>query len=165
MRRPTMYLAGPLFSAAERAFNASLKQQLAHIFEVYLPQEDGFLLQDLIRDGVSIPDARRTIFQADCNAIRNSDVFLIILDGRSVDEGAAFEFGLAYSWGKLCVGLQTDPRRLIPQGNNPMIESALDYSFPVVHELISWSERFEKLHDGISPRTGGIPTPLSMRLD
>jgi nucleoside 2-deoxyribosyltransferase len=65
------------------------------------------------------------VFEGDLEAIRNSDVLLMILDGRAPDEGACFELGYAYSLNKVCVGLQTDVRRLLTIGNNPMIVGAL----------------------------------------
>lgn len=135
-----LYVAGPLFSEAELQFNAALKRDLSGVFEVYLPQEDGHLIVDLIQRGVPIPVARRSIFQADCSAITDSDTCLIILDGRSVDEGAAFELGLAYALGKQCIGLQTDSRRLLVHGNNPMIDEALDRVFRSAEAICAWEQ-------------------------
>jgi len=69
-------------------------------------------------------------------AIRNCDLLVIVLDGRSVDEGAAFELGYAYAIGKPCYGLQTDPRRLLPFGNNPMLQHALKAVVSNVRDLM-----------------------------
>jgi len=44
----------------------------------------------------------------------------------TIDEGAAMELGYAYSKGKHCVGYSTDPRSLLPNGQNPMIDGCLD---------------------------------------
>lgn len=146
-----LYVAGPLFSEAELKFNAALKRSLSGAFEVYLPQEDGHLLTELIQQGIPIAVARRVIFQSDCAAVSECDVCLIILDGRSVDEGAAFELGLAYGMGKHCIGLQTDPRRLLVHGNNPMIDEGLDRIFKSAEEICAWEQEtrsvasFEKL--------------------
>jgi nucleoside 2-deoxyribosyltransferase len=69
-------------------------------------------------------------------------VLLIVLDGRTVNEGASFELGVAYALEKTCLGLQTDPRRLLPIGNNPMIDAALSQVFASIHELICWASRW-----------------------
>lgn len=136
-----LYLAGPLFSQAERRFNSQAAAALSHAFQVYLPQEDGGLIADLVRQGRTEAEARRMIFEHDIAAIRDSDVVLIVLDGRSVDEGASFELGVAYALGKRCIGLQTDPRRLLPSGNNPMIDGALECILPTVEAVVSWATR------------------------
>ena len=65
-----------------------------------------------------------------------------MLDGRTIDEGAVFELGVAYSSGKCCVGIQTDPRRLLPLGNNPMVECALDRVFFDTSEMSVWAKEF-----------------------
>ena len=133
--KPRLYIAAPLFSDAERAFNLSLKNSLAGTFDVFLPQEDGHLLNELLRNGLSPEQASKQIFDADVAAVLESDILLIVLDGRTVDEGACFELGVAYQAGKMCYGLQTDPRRLLPTGNNPMIEQSLVKIFGSVAEL------------------------------
>jgi len=110
--RKRLYLAGPLFSLAEKQFNVKLKTLLSEYFEVYLPQEDGGLLVDMIKEGIPALDANRRVFEIDVAALEWCDCIFIILDGRTVDEGAAFELGYAYARGKECFALQTDPRRL-----------------------------------------------------
>jgi nucleoside 2-deoxyribosyltransferase len=135
--KPILYLASPLFSAAERSFNTFLKQALRQYFEVYLPQEDGALMPTLLDSGHSIDQACQIVFKNDMNAIRQADMVLIVLDGRAVDEGAAFELGAAYVLGKLCVGLQTDFRRLAPFGNNPMLSGALTKVYVDVESLLA----------------------------
>ena len=136
-----LYLAAPLFSVAEQTFNSSLERQLSPWFEVFLPQRDGLLFTELVAKGDTIDSARQIIFRGDIAAIRRSEVFLVVLDGRTVDEGASFELGFAYALGKTCLGLQTDPRRLLPMGNNPMIDSALSRVFNSTNDLIQWLQR------------------------
>ena len=56
------------------------------------------------------------MFELDRSRILDSDVFLIVLDGRVPDEGACVELGIAYcqkylqKGAKLLVGLHTDTR-------------------------------------------------------
>jgi hypothetical protein len=137
---PRVYLAGPLFSEAERSFNLKLKRLLTPHFNVYLPQEDGGLLVDMIAEGTLPKAASHRVFQGDIQAIRDVDLLIIILDGRSVDEGAAFELGFAYALGKPCYGLKTGPRQLLAIGNNPMIDGPLEYIFRSVDELTQWAK-------------------------
>ncbi|PLC47965.1 nucleoside 2-deoxyribosyltransferase [Pollutimonas subterranea] len=136
--RPMIYMAGPLFNEAERSYNVYIRHLLEEFYDVYLPQEDGLLIPDLIKSGMSAERASSAIFKNDLNAIHRCDLLLILLDGRTVDEGAAMELGYAYCLGKLCVSLQTDFRRLSPFGNNPMITGAVSHSFTRVEDLISW---------------------------
>jgi len=135
-----LYFAAPLFSEAELQFNVDLRNALSELFNVYLPQEDGQLLVKLVRDGVSVAAAKKSIFSHDMAALDKCDILLIVLDGRTVDEGAAFELGVAFTLGKKCVGLQTDPRQLLPVGNNPMIECALGRIFKSKSDLIAWAK-------------------------
>ena len=141
-KRRSIYLAGPLFSEAERSFNTKLKRLLERFVDVYLPQEDGGLLVEMIADGMPIELAKRQVFQGDMIALKDCDALVIILDGRAVDEGAAFELGCAYTLKKPCYGLKTDPRRLLKVGDNPMIEAALQDIFPNVAQLVSWIRTF-----------------------
>jgi nucleoside 2-deoxyribosyltransferase len=137
--RPMMYLAGPLFSEAEKAFNRRVRDLLSPYFRVYLPQEDGILLVDAIEAGAGVHEAMKQIFAADTTAILASDLLIAILDGRTIDEGTAFEIGYAYAHRKPCYGLQTDPRRLLSVGNNPMIVQSLSSVFHSVEGLIDWA--------------------------
>ena len=137
--KPKVYLAGPLFSEAERTFNHNLKKLLTPYFDVYLPQEDGGLMVDMIREGMSPKLAAQKVFDGDIKAMEKCDVFLMILDGRAVDEGASFELGFSYAHEKPCYGLKTDPRQLLATGNNPMIDCPLEHIFQSVDDLIEWA--------------------------
>ena len=139
--KPRLYLAAPLFSKAEIDFNSRLAGRLSRWLEVYLPQRDGGLLVELIASGHTILEASEIVFRGDTSAILQSKYFLILLDGRTIDEGASFELGFAYAHDKVCVGLQTDPRRLLTAGNNPMIARSLGSIFATVGELETWAER------------------------
>lgn len=91
---------------------------------------------------MSVEQASSVIFKNDVNAVRQCDILLILLDGRAVDEGAAFELGLAYQTGKLCIGLQTDFRRLAPFGNNPMLTGAIQEIFTKPEEVLAWLKQY-----------------------
>jgi nucleoside 2-deoxyribosyltransferase len=137
--KPTLYLAAPLFSDAERDFNERIACLLSPFFDIYLPQEHGGLLVDMVDKGMDPNHASNVVFTLDVTALKKCEVVLVVLDGRSVDEGAAFELGYAHALGKPCYGLQTDPRRLLKLGiNNPMIDCALRQVFQSVDDLLSW---------------------------
>lgn len=136
--RPRIYLAAPLFSEAERSFNVCVTELLEEFAVVYLPQRDGGLMSDMVATGMPSDIAARRVFLRDMDAIREADYIIAILDGRTIDEGVAFELGVAFSQTKRCVGLQTDSRRLAVWGNNPMITGALETVFMSVDELMEW---------------------------
>jgi nucleoside 2-deoxyribosyltransferase len=87
MAKPKLYLAGPLFSDAERNFNHELKIALTPYFDVYLSQEDGGLIVEMIKSGTPVDIVYKDVFKMDIHAIEKADVFLAILDGRAIDEG------------------------------------------------------------------------------
>lgn len=95
-----IYLAGPLFSTAEREFNAHLAQLLRRGgHEVWLPQEH--------------EDRRRTaaeIFRDDVAGIDSVDVVVANMDGSDPDSGTCWECGYAYGTKKRVVLFRTDFR-------------------------------------------------------
>lgn len=137
-----IYIAGPLFSEAERKFNAELKQTLLPFFDIYLPQDDGGVMAEMVKEGMVPKKASKKVFEAGIQALKDCDLLLIILDGRVIDEGASFELGYVYALGKPAYGLQTDVRRFILSGNNPMIEGALTKVFSNTKELIEWARHY-----------------------
>ncbi len=95
-----IYLAGPLFTVAERDFNAQLARFLeTQGFKVWLPQEH--------------EPRRKTakaIFRMDVQAIDEADLIVACMDGPDPDSGTAWECGYAFARGKPIVGYRTDFR-------------------------------------------------------
>lgn len=156
--RSRAYLAAPLFSDAERIFNLNLSKLLEEHLDVYLPQRDGGLISEMIKMGIPSDDAACQVFQKDMEAIKQADFVIAILDGRSIDEGVAFEIGVGYCQSKRCIGLQTDSRRLAAWGNNPMITGALEYVFMSIEDLLVWikSEAFETEETSSKSQSGSL---------
>jgi nucleoside 2-deoxyribosyltransferase len=152
-----IYFAGPLFSQAELEFNASLTIKLEKLgYEVFLPQRDGVESTKPPYDKMSREERRKAIFELDRYQIIKADVFVIILDGRVPDEGAAVELGMAYMDKQLThpnkhlVGLQTDVRAAFMSSRlNPMLRVPLDFITETVEELIADLTKYKKrLHKG-----------------
>lgn len=94
-----LYFAAPLFSAAERDWNAILAAAIrAAGHEVYLAQEN--------EPGKRAPE----IFAVDVAGIEWADGIVAIMDGPDADSGTAWEVGYAYGKGKPIVLVRTDIR-------------------------------------------------------
>ena len=132
------YLAAPLFNDRERAFNAALADMLSAHCDVFLPQRDGLLLAELLANGIPREVAETQIFERDRLALSESEILVAVLDGAHIDEGVAFEIGFAHARGCLCLGLQSDVRRALPSGNNPMIGRALSSIFVYGEDLVAY---------------------------
>jgi nucleoside 2-deoxyribosyltransferase len=138
-----IYIAGPLFSSAEKRFNEEIDYHLQSMgFDTFLPQRDGYEKSQCIdktesEDGVSkkeiLVKLDASIFSKDTQEIRNCDILLIILDGRVPDEGACVELGFAFALNKKCIGIKTDSRTLLAGQDNPMIMGCLENT--VAHSI------------------------------
>ncbi|MDI6642712.1 MAG: nucleoside 2-deoxyribosyltransferase [Candidatus Hodarchaeaceae archaeon] len=104
-----IFIAGPLFSQAEREFNLKVDQFLKkHGFETFLSQRDVGLLWEHVRKRGR--RACRVIYKGDLRGLEEADAVVAILDGPDVDSGTAFEVGYACARGKPVIGLKTDMR-------------------------------------------------------
>jgi nucleoside 2-deoxyribosyltransferase/predicted secreted protein len=122
-----VYLAAPLFSEPERAYNLSIAGQLRNnFFDVFLPQEAG-----------DDSDARNKeeqvrIFSENLRALKNADIIIAIIDGADADSGTAWEMGYAYAQGKQVIALRTDFRR---SGMHEKVNLMLEESANVVTSI------------------------------
>lgn len=114
-----LYLAAPLFTAAERQFNLALAVGLeAQGHQVYLPQRD--------TDQSPGPDRPTQIFRQDLAGLRQAEGVVAVCDRAQVDDGTAWEVGYAVARGIPVYGLRTDPRQARPgERMNLMIEQSL----------------------------------------
>lgn len=105
-----IYLAGPLFTLAEKNFNAALAACLrSPPFEhdVWLPQDHD---QGSIREAAT--------FRRDKKAIDESDVVVANMDGSDPDSGTCWECGYAYGRDIPVVIFRTDWRSRAKAGPN-----------------------------------------------
>ena len=101
--RSQVYLAAPLFSDAERAFNLKLRDILtANGYLVYLPQEAGEGGEETGRD--------RAIFENHIRALDAAGCVVAVCDGADTDSGTAWEIGYAAAKGIPVIALSTDRR-------------------------------------------------------
>lgn len=139
------YFAAPLFSAAERAFNAALTARLEGLgVQVFLPQRDGAERDREPYASMPPHEWRTAVFELDRDMVLRSDLVLCVLDGRTPDEGVCVELGMAYAhkWvgraPKTIVGLLTDRRAaFLGEKLNPMVARPLDHRVESEDELVS----------------------------
>lgn len=112
-----IYLAGPLFSTAERDFNSRLAFLLRGMgHEVFLPQEHE------VQQGSPL-----AIFIADRGGIDWCEVIVANLDGPDPDSGTCWELGYAYAKKKLSLAYRTDARLYEGQDKvNVMMTESVD---------------------------------------
>jgi len=122
--RYRVYIAAPLFSAAERTYNVMLADLLKkNLFEVYLPQEAG---DDSDTRGDA---AQHLLFEKNLQAIDGSDVMVAVIEGADADSGTAWEMGYAFAEGKPVIALRTDFRRV---GHHEHVNLMLEQSATIV---------------------------------
>ena len=118
-----IYLAGPLFTAAERAFNARLRELLlAAGHEVWLPQ-----------DHEPRDKSATAIFREDVKGLEWSEILVANMDGPDPDSGTCWECGYAYQKKKIIL-FRTDFRGAGEDGLSPfnlMLSESADYTLPV----------------------------------
>lgn len=144
MKKPLVYIAAPLFTPEERALNVRLRELILPHADVYLPQLDGILFAEAIRAGADPVTTSQEIFKSDTHAIAECDALLIVLNGRTVDEGAAFELGFARALGKICAGYKEDTRQLLAVGDNPMISQALSITTVTFEQVSEWAASLQR---------------------
>lgn len=92
-----IYIAAPLFSEGERAFNEKIDAIVrACGHETFLPQRDGGMVADL-PDVIEGMPKRKYLFKLDCDHMDWCDAILFLPDGRVPDEGACFELGYCFA--------------------------------------------------------------------
>jgi nucleoside 2-deoxyribosyltransferase len=126
-----VYIAAPLFTEGERAFNLVLTRALeAEGHEVYLPQRDTATSQDAGRT--------TTMFQGNLTALAEADAVVAVCDGPQVDDGTAWEIGYGYGRNIPVYGLRTD-LRIVQQPDeriNLMILESLNELSSTIEQLV-----------------------------
>lgn len=128
-----IYLAGPLFSLAEREFN----KKIAIDIMKDLPNAEVILPQEFLR-GFSGKDGEffREMFELCLNSIKRCDVVIANLDGPDADSGTCIELGIAYAINKPVIGIRTDLRSLEDEGVNLMVSKVCTYYLHITDKEI-----------------------------
>jgi len=112
-----VYVAGPLFSEAERRFLELMVDTLAKSSNLdakadfFLPHRDGGELGKGAK--------RKEIFELDISKVDSAEIVVALLDGQDVDSGTCIELGYAYAKHKKIFGLITDFRAYCTNDNEP----------------------------------------------
>jgi nucleoside 2-deoxyribosyltransferase len=125
-----VYVAGPLFTEAERRFNAALAERLrAAGHEVFLPQ-------DVPQD--DSPGYAARIFEADLRGLLWATAVVAVCDGPLVDDGTAWEIGHACARQVPVIGLRTDSRAIGREERvNLMIQQSVRWLVTTVDDVVA----------------------------
>lgn len=140
-----VYIAGPLFSQAEREFLEKMVDVLAQSAKLN-PSTNFFLPH---RDGGELGKGptRNYIFHLDVDKLNSSNIVVALLDGQDVDSGTCIELGYAYAKNKKIFGLITDFRSYCtndhePQRPNLMVWGVCEEGNTFFHTLTELSRSF-----------------------
>ena len=142
-----IYLAGSLFNEAERDYEDKITKELESMGNnVYWPWRDAGdeeLKRKYKEDTKKINDE---IVKRDIDAIKNTDMFIALIEGADVESGTSMEIGYAHALNKRIVGLRTDFRT---QGEsigpaNIMITRPLEKLFNERKCLYDYLKNFEE---------------------
>lgn len=121
-----VYFAAALFSLREKLFNRDVVQALEkkHLYNVFLPQRDGFefynldkLLSTRLSPKETIKAEQLIIYYLDMGYFLNdSDLIVAILD-EDLDPGVMAEISYGHLMGKYIIGVRTDVRS--PYSSHP----------------------------------------------
>jgi len=114
-----VYLAGPLFTLAERRFNEELATALERrcsFLRIILPQRRALEL-------TGVPNFVPEMFRFCIEAIERCDAVVAILDGPDADSGTCVEIGYARAKEKPIIGVRTDVRESEDRGLNLMVSN------------------------------------------
>jgi Nucleoside 2-deoxyribosyltransferase len=146
-----LYLAGPLFSAAEREWLDGLAARLrAEGFDCFVPHENFPSLAD-----VTLED----VYRVDAGGLRSSNALVAWLDGPVVDDGTACEIGmfaeLVRSGGEqyrgivaIATDLRLERRRekgVVGGGMNLFVGGAVQSCGTIVHSIDELVARLRQL--------------------
>lgn len=148
----TIYLAGPLFTEAERAWMVALKNSILDLaarigvgIDVLWPWEFISEAEQCELGG----QAGREIFRRCLSNLASSDMLIAVLDGPMVDDGTAWEIGYFYrhrpSPEKPIIGIRTDLRKAGETPTsliNAMIEHSCDSIVNSIEQVLTLIDRF-----------------------
>jgi nucleoside 2-deoxyribosyltransferase len=120
-----LYLAGPLFTLAERNFNVELTAALRQFdnIQVWLPQEHE-----------PRENTAKSIFDLDVQGVKWCNTIVANMDGPDPDSGTCWEVGCAYALGKRIILYRADIRCASDFEGSPynlMLSQSADALLPI----------------------------------
>jgi len=151
-----LYVAGPLFTQAERAWNLRLAEILSEAGHlVFLPQAEVQAIATLDADA---------IFGVDVDGVRSADAVVAILDGADPDSGTSFECGLAFALGIPIVIARTDFRAggdALPRQKLATVNLMLAQAAAAVVAVTDPGASLEDLAAGVTRALDALPESLT----
>jgi nucleoside 2-deoxyribosyltransferase len=114
-----IYIAGPLFSTAEREFNLSFAQDLGE--ELHDLQPEIILPQQKAAEMAGDPEFIIKTFNYCLETVGQCDYVVALLEGADADSGTCIELGYAYAKAKPIIGVRSDFRSSEDRGLNLMV--------------------------------------------
>jgi len=141
----SVYLAGPLFSDADKLFLERMVDGLAAasglhpVADFFLPHRDA----GEVESGGHLGD----VFEFDMQRLNGANVVVALLDGQDADSGTCIELGYAYARGKKIFGLITDFRAYNSTGGerhrpNLMVWGVCEHGKTLFPDIRSLAEGF-----------------------
>lgn len=143
MDKPKLLLAAPEYNREEAMRVIRLAKMLSKTFDVrMLPSARDWklLINEFRVDEVVAQD-----FVGHCayRAVAECTLLLCVYDGANIDNDVSAAQGASVAMGKPCYALQTDMRRALPMGNNPMLSVPLARKpFPSEMALRDWARKY-----------------------
>lgn len=155
-----VYCAGPLFNPSERKEMGLIANSLRQAgYSVFLPQEDGLefskLFPAFLKKGVQPEQAQQllnhAIFALDVFQVKDSSGLVLNMNGRVPDEGAMVEAGIAWSFAKPIVILNSDDRSLLQGNHNPLVLGLACFETVQSYDDIpsAFDRKFEEVGDRV----------------
>ena len=108
LNKKAIYIAGPLFSIAEKQFLIKFVDEIAT--KLNLDPINHFFLPHRDAGDLGIINGREDIFKSDLDHLNKAEIVIAVLEGADVDSGTAVEIGYAFAKNKKIFGFLTDIR-------------------------------------------------------
>ncbi len=141
MNRHKVYLAGPLFTFGDRAFNRELALAICKL----VPDVTFILPQEYAEAIYGQERFAERVFEFCIRSVDEADAVLCIVDGADADSGTCVELGYAYARKKPILGIRTDFRSSEDDGVNIMVRKTCSEYLWLPNTHLSMQEIVEAL--------------------
>lgn len=142
MRSWLVYLAGPLYTPAQRDYLEDLRDSIEGLdqadIEVVVPHH---------HTGMADEESGEKIFQENIDHLEEADAIVAVLSGFDVDAGTAFEVGYGFRKGIPIFGVYEDAR--IPDessGDDSAINLMLSNAMPIASSKGDLTRKIQKAY-------------------